>query len=233
MHNPQMGGKENSGGTDHPLDLIETWIFDLDNTLYPASSNLFAQVDTRIRDYIAGFLDLPADEAYTLQKRYFREHGTTLRGLMSLHDVDPVAYMDYVHDIDLAPIAADPALDAALSRLPGRKAIFTNASTKHAARVMDRLGVTRHFDVVFDIADAGYLPKPETQGYEILIGRLGADPSRTVMVEDIARNLKPAADMGMTTVWVRTDSIWGKEGSDAPHVHHVTDDLSAWITAIT
>ncbi len=211
---------------------IETWVFDLDNTLYPAETNLFAQIDVRMREFIADYLALDLDEAYRVQKTYFREYGTTLRGLMSRHGLDPKEFLDFVHAIDLSPVSPSPALDAALDRLSGRKIIFTNASTDHADRVMDRLGVGHHFDAVFDIKDADYLPKPDPAVYDALVERYSLDPHKTVMVEDIARNLAPAAALGMTTVWVRTQSTVGQEGADAAHVHHVIDDLADWLQAL-
>ncbi|MGY9015462.1 MAG: pyrimidine 5'-nucleotidase, partial [Rhodospirillales bacterium] len=139
---------------------IETWVFDLDNTLYPASCNLFAGVDVRIREFVADFLGLEQDEAYKVQKQFFKEYGTTLRGLMDVHGMAPKEYLDYVHAIDLSPVVANPELDKALAALPGRKIIFTNGDTPHAERVMDRLGVKQHFEPVFDIVAAGYVPKP-------------------------------------------------------------------------
>jgi len=207
----------------------ETWVFDLDNTLYCASSNLFAQISRRMTGFIADFLDVDDAEAYRVQKKYFREYGTTLRGLMQRHDIDPHHFMDHVHDIDLGIIDPDPALDAALAALGGRKIIFTNGSTDHANRVIKRLGVARHFEGVFDIADADFIPKPEPDVYKQLIERHKIDPKRSVMVEDMARNLKPAADLGMTTVWVRTETDWGREGSDGDYIDHTLDNLSDWL----
>jgi putative hydrolase of the HAD superfamily len=216
-------------------DLVraEAWVFDLDNTLYPAACDLFAQVDVRIRDYVASFLGLSAEEAYRLQKRYFREHGTTMRGMMHNHGMDPGPFLTYVHDIDLTPVPPSPHLEAALGRLPGRKLIFTNGSIDHAERVMNRLGVRHRFEAVFDIVDAGYVPKPAPAVYASLVERHNLDPQTTVMVEDIARNLVPAAALGMTTVWVRTDSRWGLEGGVDDHVHHIVDDLAEWLGKLT
>jgi putative hydrolase of the HAD superfamily len=213
----------------------EAWVFDLDNTLYPASSDLFSQVDRRMTRFIADFLGLDSDSAYRLQKTYFREHGTTMRGLMDRHGMAPGPFLDFVHDIDLAPVAPDPALDAALARLKGRKIIFTNGPTDHAIRVMDRLAVRRHFESVFDIVDADYVPKPEPRAYEALVRRYGLEPRATVMVEDLARNLAPAAAMGMTTVWVRAP-LPGRTpdvGNDAQVADHIIDDLSGWLGELT
>lgn len=214
------------------LRAAETWIFDLDNTLYPASTNLFGQVDVRIGKFIADLLDLDPVAARTLQKRYFREYGTSLRGLMECHGVDPEAYMSFVHDIDVTAVAPSPALDEALTRLDGRKIIFTNGSVAHAERVTDRLGVARHFEAIFDIAAADYVPKPQPAVYDQLVDRHEIEPRRAVMVEDIARNLVPAAAMGMVTVWVRNGSRWGADGAEGDHVHHVIDDLADWLVEL-
>ena len=226
--NPGTGG---DGGLDG-LGRAEAWVFDLDNTLYPASCNLFAEIDKRMRRFIAEALDLELEEARALQKRYFVDYGTTLRGLMNRHGMDPRPFLDYVHAIDVDVVPPSPALDSALGRLAGRKLIFTNASLGHARRVMGRLGVERHFEAVFDIEAAGYLPKPDPAVYRMLVERHGLDPGKTVMIEDIARNLAPAAALGMTTVWVRTGSPWGADGKDRGHVHHMADDLVAWLEAV-
>lgn len=210
---------------------ITDWIFDLDNTLYPARCNLFDQVDRRIGQFIEGRLGLDRVEARALQKRYFREHGTTLAGLMANHAVDPGAFLEFVHDIDVSPVEPSPALDQALSRLPGRKFIFTNGSTAHADRVTGRLGVTHHFEGVFDIIAAGYRPKPDPETYDLLIRRHAITPLRAAMIEDLPRNLRPAAALGMTTVLVLTGAEWAETDAAGDHIHHVTDDLVGWLTA--
>jgi putative hydrolase of the HAD superfamily len=217
-----------------PLALahVEAWLFDLDNTLYPASCNLFAQVDRRIGSYIAETFNLDATAARALQKRYFREYGTTLRGLMLEHGAEPVAFLDYVHDIEYDPVTADAALDAALGRLDGRKLIFTNGSTRHAERVMERLGVRRHFEAVFDIAAASFLPKPEPEAYRALLARYGIDPAKAAMIDDIPRNLVPAAALGMTTVWLASDSEYAKDGAEGDHIHHRADRIAVFLEAV-
>jgi putative hydrolase of the HAD superfamily len=213
------------------LDEVVDWVFDLDNTLYPARCNLFAQVDQRIGQFIESRLGLDPVMARQLQKRYFREHGTTLAGLMSHHAIDPEAFLRFVHDIDVSPVQPSPALDEALRRLPGRKFIFTNGSTAHADRVTARLGVGHHFDGVFDIIAADYRPKPDPATYDRLILRHGIDPSKAAMVEDLPRNLRPAAALGMTTVLVLTGEEWAEVDAAGDHIHHVTDDLVGWLGA--
>jgi putative hydrolase of the HAD superfamily len=213
------------------LGEIDTWVFDLDNTLYPAACNLFDQVDVRIGAFVAKTLGVQADQARVVQKDYLKRYGTTLRGLMVEHKLDPSDYLNFVHDIDVTRVAANPALDDALARLPGRKLVFTNGTVAHAQRVMDRLGVARHFEAVFDIHAAAYVPKPEPVVYDQLLRQYAIQPRRAVLFEDMARNLKPAHDLGMTTVWVRVDSPWAQPGDDRTHIHHEIDDLAEWLVA--
>jgi putative hydrolase of the HAD superfamily len=220
--------------TAGPLDptSVETWIFDLDNTLYPARSNLFAQVSARMTLFIQDRFGLEAGPARDLQRDLFRRHGTTLRGLMSEHAVDPEGFLAYVHDIDVSPVDPSPRLDALLAALPGRKMVFTNGSVPHAERVMARLGIARHFDTVFDIVAAGYVPKPDPRPYAQLveIGRFA--PARAVMIEDMAKNLAPAAALGMRTVWLQSEHDWACDGADADHVHHVAEDVIAFLETL-
>ena len=213
------------------LDGIDTWLFDLDNTLYPANCNLFAQVDQRIGAFVSQLLGLPADQARVVQKGYLAKYGTTLRGLMVEHGLPPAEYLDFVHDIDVMAIPPDPGLDAVLARLPGRKLVFTNGTVAHAERVLQRLGITGHFEAVFDIRAADYVPKPEPAVYDVLLRRHAIQPRRAMLFEDMARNLKPAHDLGMTTAWVRVDWAWAQPGEDMAHVHHVIEELTPWLQA--
>jgi putative hydrolase of the HAD superfamily len=215
-----------------PLRTAEAWVFDLDNTLYPATADLFAQIDVRMRGYIAAYLGLDPDAAFRLQKDYFHQYGTSLRGLMDLHGMDPGPFLEHVHDIDLSGLAASAELDRALGDLPGRKLIFTNASVGHAQRVIERLGVGEHFEGIFDIAAADHRPKPEPEGYRKLIAAYGIDPRCSVMVEDMARNLLPAAALGMTTVWLRTQSDVGAVGSDGGFIDHTVDALVPFLQQV-
>ena len=212
---------------------IAVWIFDLDNTLYPAHCDLGAQLGQRMGTFVAKYLDLPLDQAKILQKQYFHAHGTTLRGLMLEHNLHPDEYLDYVHDLDLSGIPIDDRLDPALGALPGRKVIYTNATNKHAHRVLGRLGIRHHFEAFFDIIDADFIPKPSQQPYEVLLDRHGIDPVRAVMVEDIAQNLVPASNLGMGTVWVRGGRDISLTDEQLGHVHHVTDDLAGWIAELS
>ena len=226
--------RKDNPATLRALREADSWIFDLDNTLYPAACRLFSEVGDRIRAYVATALGLTHDDAHNLQKQYLLEYGTTLRGMMSVHGTDPSDYLDYVHDINLAPVQPDPTLNAALERLPGRKMIFTNADTNHAERVLNRLGITHHFEAIFDVVAGGYLPKPAPAVYDAMVRQFNITPSRSVMVEDMARNLIPAAALGMTTVWIRTDLNWhgDVDGDLGNHVHHITDDLTSWLSDV-
>ncbi|MDF1747483.1 MAG: pyrimidine 5'-nucleotidase [Alphaproteobacteria bacterium] len=208
----------------------QDWVFDLDNTLYPATCNLFHQVDLRMGGFISELLSISYDEARVLQKGYFRQHGTTLRGLMDNHNVDPNAFLSFVHDIDYSPVPANAALNKALAGLPGRKLIFTNGTVAHAEAVLERLGIAAHFDGIFDIAAADYVPKPSAAPYHQMVAAHTVTPTRAVMVEDIAKNLKVPAEMGMRTVWVKTDHAWSGDGASEDFVHHETDDLTTWLT---
>jgi putative hydrolase of the HAD superfamily len=214
-----------------PAD-AQCWIFDLDNTLYPASCRLFDQVERRIGEYVQQLLNLEPDAARALQKQYFRDHQTTLNGLMIHHGVRPEEFLEFVHRIDLTPVLLDERLDRALERLPGRKLIYTNGSVRHARNVMGRLGVARHFDTVFDIAEAAFVPKPDIAAYRALVARHGIDPARAIMLDDMPRNLKPAADLGMTTVLISTHSEWAQPTGDEDYIHHSTDKLADWLAAI-
>jgi putative hydrolase of the HAD superfamily len=210
---------------------VACWVFDLDNTLYPADCNLFAQIDFRMTEYISALLSVDKPAARQLQKTYYFQYGTTLRGLMLHHAVDPEDYLSFVHDIDVSPVPPSPRLDRALALLPGRKVVFTNGSAAHAGRVMNRLGVSGHFDRVFDIEAVGFVPKPHPDPYDHLIGELGIPGHSMVLFEDTHSNLAPAAERGMTTVWVRhPESKMTPDRDDV--AHHVTDDLVGWLSAL-
>ena len=215
-----------------PMREAETWVFDLDNTLYPATCRLFDQVDKNITRFIMEFLGLDWDEAYGLQKGYFRQYGTTMNGLMTLHDANPHEFMEFVHDIDLSPVDPNPRMDAALAKLPGRKIIFTNGSVAHAKGVMGALGVAHHFEAIFDIVASDFRPKPERAVYDKFVSDHKIDPNQAVMVEDMARNLAPAHEMGMTCVWIASHNDWAKASHDGDHVHHVVNDLTQWLEIV-
>ena len=221
------------------FDKVETWVFDLDNTLYPHHL-LWQQVDDRIRSYVAEFLKVSKDEAFRVQKDYYKRYGTTMRGLMTEHGLNPDDYLEYVHQIDHSPLEPNPVLGLALKNLPGRKLILTNGTRKHADAVMRRLEIHEHFEDVFDIIAAELEPKPSAITYERFLERHDVDPGKAAMFEDLARNLEAPHALGMTTVLVvpagtrevfRED--WELEGRDDPHVDHVIDDLSGFLNRLT
>jgi putative hydrolase of the HAD superfamily len=214
-----------------PLGAVETWVFDLDNTLYPASSGLFPLVQERMNAYICRLLGVTLDEAKVLRAQYFREHGTTMHGLMAVHRIDPHEFMAFVHDVDLACVPANPALVQALQALSGRKLIYTNGSVPHAENLLRHLGISHHFDDIFDIVASDFAPKPAMAALRLFIDRFGVKPAGALMVEDMAKNLAPAAELGMTTAWVKTDVDWAAIASGADHINYVVDDLAAFLAA--
>jgi putative hydrolase of the HAD superfamily len=216
---------------------VDVWIFDLDNTLYGAESDLFAQIDTRMGAYVARRLDLPLEDAKRLQKAYYRDHGTTLNGLIKLHGVDPEEFLEEVHDIDLSVLTPDSVLNAAIARLPGRRFVFTNGCGAYAARVLDRIGLGAIADEVWDIRTTRYTPKPLSAAYEQVVTRANIAPKRAAMFDDLARNLVPAHALGMTTVWLDNGSVWSRQGPDFPvagtsHIDYETEDLGAFLDTI-
>ena len=209
---------------------IETWVFDLDNTLYPATAFLFSQIDVRMKVFIAKLLSVDEEEAFRIQKTYYRAHGTTLRGLMLNHDVDPDEFLEFVHDIDHSVLSPDPDLGAAISRLPGRKLIYTNGSLSHAISVLGALGIDSHFEAIFDIRAGDYIPKPDPASYERFFKRHLLEPATAIMFEDSEKNLKPAAEMGMVTVLITHESIQNN-GNHSEYCHYMTNDLKGWLKA--
>jgi putative hydrolase of the HAD superfamily len=218
---------------------IDTWVFDLDNTLYPYHVNLWQQVDARIGEFVGAWLKVSAEEARAIQKDYYRRYGTTMRGMMTEHGVRADDYLAYVHQIDHSPLQPNPAMGAAIASLPGRKLILTNGSTDHAGAVLTRLGLLAHFEAVFDIIAAELEPKPAAQTYHKFLARHGVDPGKAAMFEDLARNLVVPHQLGMTTVLVVPDGSkevvredWELEGRDDPSVDHVTDDLTGFLQGL-
>jgi putative hydrolase of the HAD superfamily len=218
---------------------VEAWVFDLDNTLYPADCNLFAQIDRRMGEFIAETLNLPLEQAQALRESYYYEHGTTLAGLVRLHGTSPDAFLDYVHDIDLSAVAPAPDLAAALGSLPGRKFIFTNGSRKHAEAVAARLGVAALFDDICDVHALEYIhPKPTREAYERFVRAHGVVAHRAAMFDDLPHNLETAHRIGMTTVLVQGLTEHPEHQAIASwtelpaHIHHRTEALAPFLAAI-
>jgi putative hydrolase of the HAD superfamily len=223
----------NMPGTPSDLMRVRDWVFDLDNTLYPRESRLFEQVDVLMGTFLSEQFKLDRAAAREMQKRYFHQYGTTLRGLLLHHpEVDPHHYLDYVHQLDLSVIPPAPGLDAALSALPGRKLVFTNGSLRHAENVLARLGIAHHFADIFDVAAADFVCKPDPDCYQRMMRAHGVTPTKAALFEDTLVNLPPAAALGMTTVLVtpleNPDIPVPTPSPDGP-VHYVTDDLTGWL----
>jgi len=212
---------------------ISVWIFDLDNTLYPPSSPIFDQIDRRMTSFIADFLHVDPAQAYKVQKTYYRKYGTSLRGLMQEHNMSADAFLNYVHNIDHSVLTPDPKLAAALKKLPGRRLIYTNGSVNHAEKVLHHLGLDGVFDAVFDIHASDYVPKPQPLSYEKMLRTLSIDPSQAVFVEDSLKNLIPAAEFGMKTVWLCNH----RDSSGVGEIDHmkcdaIIDNLSSWLDSV-
>jgi putative hydrolase of the HAD superfamily len=215
---------------------VNVWVFDLDNTLYPASCRLFDQMHVRMGEYVSQLLGVSLEEAKRVQKDMYYKYGTTLRGLMIEHNHAPEGFLDYVHDIDYAPVTADPLLLQGLEKLPGRKLVFTNGTTGHARRVMDRLGISDAFHGIFDIVDSDHIPKPSRDPYEKFLAAHDVEAANAAMFEDIARNLEVPHDLGMTTVLVTStenpDAQHLNAGGIGEHVHYTTANLGEFLNTI-
>jgi len=219
---------------------VNTWVFDLDNTLYPASCRLFDQIDVKMGNFVSKLLNVDYPEAKRRQKEMFYKYGTTLRGLMTEHGITPDDFLDYVHDIDHSPVPPNKALDEALHALPGRKLIFTNGTVAHAEKVLARIGITHHFGDIFDIVHSDFIPKPEMEPYRKFVAETGINPETSAMFEDIARNLEAPHALGMVTVLVVSPENKDAEhlnrqtgGTAQEHIHYVTDDLASFLAGLT
>ena len=214
------------------LGHVRNWIFDLDNTLYSHEARLFEQVDRRITDYIARFFKVDRDEAYKIQKGYFHTRGTTLSGLMAEHGVDPYEYLADVHDIEMDVLEENAPLAAAIARLPGRKIIFTNADEPYANKILARLGLGESFEAIHDVHAAQYRPKPAPEAYWNLCQAYALDPAESLFADDMARNLRPAKQIGMTTLWVDNGSEQGPDLAATEFVDYRSDDIAAWLAGV-
>jgi putative hydrolase of the HAD superfamily len=214
-----------------PLRDIETWVFDLDNTLYPANCGLFELVQVKMNDYICTRLGVSMEQAIALRRQYFLEHGTTMNGLMLVNRIDPHDFLAYVHDVDLSGVPANPALVAALAALPGRKLIYTNGSVPHAERLLQHLGISASFSGIFDIVASEFTPKPASLPFRAFVEKYAITADSALMVEDMAKNLAPAAALGMSTAWVRTGIDWAEPVAGTDHIHYIVEDLAGFLAA--
>lgn len=205
---------------------VRSWVFDLDNTLYPPSARLFDQIEIRMTRFVMDALKVSREEADQLRRKYWHEHGTTLAGLMREHDVDPGPYLTDVHEISMEHLAPDPVLAAHINALPGRKIVYTNGTAPYAQRVLEARGLGDVIDAVYGVEHANYQPKPEAGAFEAIFARDGVRPEAAAMFEDDARNLAAPHAMGMRTVHV------APEAEEAPHIHHHTDDLTEFLSLL-
>ena len=211
---------------------VDCWIFDLDNTLYPSSIDMFSQIDVLMGRFIAELLGCDLAEAKRVQKMYFHDHGTTLAGLMHYHAIEPREFLDYVHAVDMGVLADAPRLRDRLMALPGRRLIFTNADAAYAARALDALGIADCFDGMWDIHAMTYRPKPEMSAYAGLIEAFAIDPASSVFIEDSARNRTPAKTLGMQTVWIDMATDWGHRAKDDSAIDVMITDMAQWLDGV-
>ena len=215
------------------LNKINSWIFDLDNTLYHPSLNIFEEIDSRMQKFISLRLGIGLKEAWTLQKKYFRKYGATLKGLMKFHQIDPKQFLDYVQKINLEKIKVNPELKSALAELNGTKIVYTNSTKNYANRILKRLGLKKSFDGIFDIMDANYIPKPSYKSYKMLLKNFNLIPEESIMFEDLPQNLVPASKLGMRTVWVKNKETQNLRNNYALSVNFTTKNLTEWIQKLT
>ncbi len=214
------------------LKSIKVWLFDLDNTLYSGKTKVFEQIDKKMSQYISEKLNVDIKKAKEIQKSYFYEYSTTLNGLIKNHKIDATDFLNFVHDINIDFLKKDEKLAKEIEKLDGKKIVFTNGSKKHAINITKKLGIDHCFDDIFDIVDSNFIPKPAIEPYKKLLEKHKIDPKSCVFIEDIARNLKPAYEMGMKTVWIENDEKWAKEFSDSNYVNYKTNNLCDFLKKI-
>ena len=214
------------------LSKIKFWLFDLDNTLYSGDTKVFDQVDKKMSKFISEKLKVSLEEAKKIQKNYFHEYNTTLNGMIKNHDIDANEFLEFVHDVDLEFLKKDEPLKIEIEKLKGKKIIFTNGSKAHASNVTSRIGIEQLFDGVFDIVDSDFYPKPSLEPYKKIIENYKIVPEYCIFFEDIARNLKPAYELGMKTVWIENNEPWAAKYSDEEFVNYKTGSLTKFLKEI-
>ena len=214
-----------------PFAHIDTWIFDLDLTLYGPEANIMAQVRDRIALFVEKHFNIGSDEAHKIRHTYWKKYGTTLGGLMAENKVEPNGYLDFVHDVDMDLLRPDADLRRQITSLPGRKIIFTNADAPYAERVLAARGLDNLFEDIFDIHRMQHLPKPAAASYDSLCAQLDINPARALFVEDSAHNLVPAKVLGMTTIWVNhgTEAV---SSDTEQYIDQEIADLNDWLSSI-
>ena len=211
---------------------IKYWLFDLDNTLYDGATKVFEQVDKKMTKFISEKLKVNPEEARKIQKNYFQEYNTTLNGMIKHHKIDADEFLEFVHDVDLNFLNKDKFLEGEIRKLKGKKIIFTNGSRAHAENVTKRIGIDKLFDGIFDIRDSEFIPKPSKEAYKKLVENYKIEPQYCIFFEDIARNLKPAHELGMKTVWIKNNEPWAAKFSDSTFVNYKTDNLAKFLKEI-
>ena len=211
---------------------INFWLFDLDNTLYDGATKVFDQVDKKMSKFISKKLNVSIDEARKIQKNYFQEYNTTLNGMIKNHKIDADEFLEFVHDVDLSFLDKDKDLEDEIKKLDGKKIIFTNGSRAHALNVTQRIGIDKLFDGIFDIRDCEFIPKPSKEPYKKLVECYKIEPQYCIFFEDIARNLRPAHELGMKTVWIKNNEPWAAKYSDSDFINYKTDNLAKFLKEI-
>jgi len=214
------------------LSTIKFWLFDLDNTLYSGDTKVFDQVDKKMSKFISEKLKVSLEEAKKIQKNYFHEYNTTLNGMIKNHDINANEFLEFVHDVDLEFLKKDEPLKTEIEKLKGKKIIFTNGSKAHASNVTSRIGIEQLFDGVFDIVDSDFYPKPSIEPYKKIIENYKIEPEYCIFFEDIARNLKPAYELGMKTVWIENNEPWAAKFSNEEFVNYKTGSLTKFLKEI-
>ena len=211
---------------------IKFWLFDLDNTLYDGATKVFDQVDKKMSKFISKKLNVSIDEARKIQKNYFQEYNTTLNGMIKNHKIDADEFLEFVHDVDLSFLDKDKDLEDEIKKLDGKKIIFTNGSRAHALNVTKRIGIDKLFDGIFDIRDCGFIPKPSKEPYKKLVECYKIEPQYCIFFEDIARNLRPAHELGMKTVWIKNNEPWAAKYSNSDFINYKTENLAKFLKEI-
>ena len=214
------------------LSKIKFWLFDLDNTLYDGATKVFDQVDKKMSKFISEKLNVSLEEARKIQKNYFQEYNTTLNGMIKHHKIDADEFLEFVHDVDLSFLGKNVFLEKEIKKLNGKKIIFTNGSRDHALNVTKRIGIDELFDGIFDIRDCDFIPKPSKEPYKKLVESYKIEPQYCIFFEDIARNLKPAYELGMKTVWIKNNEPWAAKYSESDFINYKTDNLTNFLKEI-
>ena len=211
---------------------IKYWIFDLDNTLYSGQTKVFSEVDKKMSKYISEKMNVDLIKAKEIQKKYFYEYGTTLSGLMKQDGIDPHDFLEFVHNIDISWLPKDLKLKEELIKIKEKKYIFTNGSHAHVENITKQLGIDGLFDGAFDIVDSNFVPKPHIDPYKKIIKKFNIEPSKSILIEDIAHNLEQAKNLGMKTCWLENEEAFAKKDADKPYIDYKIKNLPSFLQEI-